>query len=191
VEFYIKVGKPFASSYPNHCFAWLFNYLSLSRISSFAWCLILILFICFFVVKMISDLCVKYHRETNNSKYLLSMDKWYFIMWYIFWLSLHWLLLLITLPLTKKCICFNSHCLPWLLWFHLILLNLFCVILNVGWDDDPICVHFVFKYKIINNALILGELSYICYNILLWLISIGIGYCWKTNLFFWVLSVPS
>jgi hypothetical protein len=84
VEFYIKVGKPFASSNPNHCFAWLFNYLSLSRISSLAWCLILILFICFFVVKMILDLCVKYHWEINNSKYLLSLDNWYFIMWYIY-----------------------------------------------------------------------------------------------------------
>jgi hypothetical protein len=29
------------------------------------------------------------------------------------------------------------------LWFHLILLNLFCVILNIGWDDDPICVHYI------------------------------------------------
>ena len=27
-------------------------------------------------------------------------------------------------------------------------------------SDDPICVHFVFKCKIINNAQILGELSY-------------------------------
>jgi hypothetical protein len=26
--------------------------------------------------------------------------------------SLHWLLLLITLFVAKKCICFNSHCLP-------------------------------------------------------------------------------
>jgi hypothetical protein len=95
------------------------------------------------------------------------------------------------LSLPKKCICFNSHCLPWLLWFHLILLNLFCVILNVGRDDDSICVHFVFKCKIINNALILGDLSYILYNILLGIISIGIGYCWKTNLFFLVLSVTS
>jgi hypothetical protein len=102
---------------------------------------------------------------------------------------LHWLLLLITLFVAKKCICFNSHCLPWLLWFHLILLNLFCVILNVGRDDDFICLHFVFKCKIINNALILGELSYIFYNILLGLISIGIGYCCKTNLFFLILSV--
>jgi hypothetical protein len=77
------------------------------------------------------------------------------------------------------------------LWFHLILLNLFCVIINVGRDDDPIYMHFIFKCKIINNALILGELSHIFYNILLGLISIGIGYCWKTNLFFLVLSVPS
>jgi hypothetical protein len=84
VEFYIKLGKPFASSYPNHCFAWLFNHLSLSRISSLAWYLILILVICFFVVKMILDLCVKYHREINNSKYLLSLDNWYFIMGYIY-----------------------------------------------------------------------------------------------------------
>jgi hypothetical protein len=118
-----KLKNPFASSYPNHCFAWLFNYLSLSRISSWAWCLILILFICFFVVNMILDLCVKYHREINNCKYLFSLENWCFIMWYIYWSSLHWLLLLITLYLAKKCICFNYHCLPWLLWFNLILLN--------------------------------------------------------------------
>jgi hypothetical protein len=142
-------------------------------------------------VKMILDLCVKYHRG-NNSKYLLSMDNWYSIMWRINYLSsLHWLLLLISLSLAKKCMCFNSRCLPWLLWFHLILLNLFCVILNEGRVDDPICVHFVFKFKIINNALISGELSYIFYNILLLVISIGISYSWKTNLFFLVLSVPS
>jgi hypothetical protein len=36
------------------------------------------------VVKMILDLYVKYHREINNSKYLLSLDNWYFIMWYIY-----------------------------------------------------------------------------------------------------------
>jgi hypothetical protein len=36
------------------------------------------------VVKMILDLCVKYHREINNSKYLLSLDNWYSIMWYIY-----------------------------------------------------------------------------------------------------------
>jgi hypothetical protein len=108
VEFYIKIGKAFASSYPNHCFAWLFNYLSLSRISSLAWCLILILVICFFAVKMILDLCVKYHREINNFKYLLSLDNWYFIMWYIVWSSFYWLFLLITLSLAKECICFKS-----------------------------------------------------------------------------------
>jgi hypothetical protein len=39
--------KLFASSYPNHCFAWLFNYLSLSIIYLFGWCLILILFYMF------------------------------------------------------------------------------------------------------------------------------------------------
>jgi hypothetical protein len=61
----------------------------------------------------------------------------------------------------------------------------------VGRCDDPTCVHFVFKCKIINNALILGELSYICYNTLFVLISFGIGFCSKTNLFFLVLSVPS
>jgi hypothetical protein len=68
----------------------------------------------------------------DNYIYLLSMDNWYSIMWHIYYLSsLHWLLLLITLSLANKCICFNSYCLPWVLWFHLILLNLFCVILNV------------------------------------------------------------
>jgi hypothetical protein len=82
---------------------------------------------------------------------------------YIYWSSLHWLLLLVALSLAKKCICFNSHCLPWLLWFHLILLNFLCYF-YVGRCDDPICVHFIFKCEIINNALILGELSYICYT---------------------------
>jgi hypothetical protein len=135
-------------------------------------------------VKMILVLCVNHHRG-NNSNYLLSMDNWYPIMQHINYLSsLHWLLHLIILSLAKKCICFNSRCLPWLLWFYLILLNLFCFILNVGRDDYPICVHFVFESKIINNALILGELSYICYNTLFVLILIGIAYCWKT-IFFW------
>ena len=32
-------------------------------------------------------------------------------------------------------------------------------------SDDPICVHFVFKCKIINNAHILGEQSYMLLNI--------------------------
>ena len=32
-------------------------------------------------------------------------------------------------------------------------------------SDDPICVQFVFKCKIINNAQILGELSYMLLNI--------------------------
>ena len=32
-------------------------------------------------------------------------------------------------------------------------------------SDDPICVHFVFKCKIINNAQILWELSYMFLNI--------------------------
>jgi len=32
-------------------------------------------------------------------------------------------------------------------------------------SDDPVCVHFVFKCKIINNAHILGELSYMLLNI--------------------------
>jgi hypothetical protein len=45
----------------------------------------------------------------------------------------------------------------------------------VGRCDDPTYVHFIFKCKIINNALILGELSYIHYNTLFVLISIGIG----------------
>jgi hypothetical protein len=62
---------------------------------------------------------------------------------------------------------------------------------HIGRCDNLICVHFVFKYKIINNALILGELSYIHYNILFVLILIGIGYCWKTNHLFLVLCVPS
>jgi hypothetical protein len=62
--------------------------------------------------------------------------------------------------------------------------NLVLCYFYVGRCDDPTCVHFLFKCKIVNNALILGELSYICYNTLCVLISIGIGFCWKTNLFF-------
>jgi hypothetical protein len=127
VECYIKVGKPFASSYPNHCFAWLFNYLSLSRISSLAWCLILIFCICFFVVKMILDLCVNYHPEITPNTFCLGQLVLYHLV-HIYWSSLHWLLLLIALSLAKKYICFNFRCPPWLLWLHLILLNLFCVI---------------------------------------------------------------
>jgi hypothetical protein len=57
--------------------------------------------------------------------------------------------------------------LPWLLWIHLFFLKLFGVLINRGSGDDSIFEHFVFKCKILNNALILGELSYICYNILL------------------------
>jgi hypothetical protein len=127
MECYTKVVKPFASSYPNHCFVWLFNYLSLSRISSLAWCLILIFSICFCVAKMILDLCVNYHREINPNT---SCS------WTIGTLSCGtYILIIFTLPIafnclisSQKCICLNSHCLPWLLLFHLILLNLFCVI---------------------------------------------------------------
>jgi hypothetical protein len=127
VAFYIKVGKPFASSYPNHWFAWLLNYLSISRIFSLAWCLILILSICFFGVKIILDLYVNYHREINPNT---SCS------WTIGTLSCGtYILISFTLAIvfnclisSQKCICFNSCCLPWLLLFHLILLNLFYVI---------------------------------------------------------------
>jgi hypothetical protein len=126
MEFYIKVGKSFASSYPNHCLAWLFNYLSLSRISSLAWYLILILFHMLLYFK--DDLGFTYKLPPgNNSKYLLSLDNWHSIIWYI--------LVIFTLAIafnclisSQKCICSNSRCLPWLLLFNLILLNLFCVI---------------------------------------------------------------
>ena len=43
----------------------------------------------------------------------------------------------------------------------LILLISSCVLLIVGTSDDPICVHFAFKIKILHNALSMGELSYI------------------------------
>jgi hypothetical protein len=119
----------------------------------------------------------------NNSKYLVSMDNWFSIIWYIY--IKHLYIGYCFLPyLSPKMYLFNSHCLLWLLWFHLILLNMLSVIFNVDRDDDPICVHFVFKCKTVNNALILGELSYIHYNTLFVLISIGIGCCWKTNIFF-------
>jgi hypothetical protein len=101
MEFYIKVGKPFASSYHYHCFAWFFNYLSLSRISSLAWCLILIIFHMLLCCEDdLRFLCKK--PPENNSKYHLSLDNWYFIMWYRYWSSLHWLLLVIALSLAQK-----------------------------------------------------------------------------------------
>jgi hypothetical protein len=43
---------------------------------------------------MILDLYVKYHQEINTSKYLLSLDNWYFIMWYIY------ILIIFTLAIT-------------------------------------------------------------------------------------------
>ena len=46
----------------------------------------------------------------------------------------------------------------------LILLISSYVLFNVGTSDDPICVHFAFKRKILHNALSMGELSYIIQN---------------------------
>src|SRR3954464_2970571 len=58
----------------------------------------------------------------------------------------------------------------------LILLISSCVLLIVGTNDDPICVHFAFKRKILHNALYMGgallyylEHSYLCFFI--WSIS--------------------
>jgi NADH:ubiquinone oxidoreductase subunit 5 (subunit L)/multisubunit Na+/H+ antiporter MnhA subunit len=143
--------------------------------------------ICFFVVMMILDLCVNYHREITQNTLCpwtigslscgIYIKHLYISYWFLPYLS-------------PKMYLFNSHCLPWLLWFHLILLNVLSVIFNVDRDYDHICVHFVFKCKTVNNALILRELSYIQYNTPFVLISIGIGCCWKTNIF-WVLCVPS
>jgi hypothetical protein len=127
VDFYIKVGKPFASSYPNHCFPWLFKYLSLSIISLFGWSLTLINFHMLICCEDDLGIMCNYHREiTPNTSCpwtigTLSCGTY-------IWSSLHWLLLLIALSLAKNRICFNSRCLPWLLWFHLILLNLFGII---------------------------------------------------------------
>jgi hypothetical protein len=53
----------------------------------------------------------------------------------------------------------------------------------IGRCDDPTCVYFVFKCKIVNNPLILGELSYICYNTLFVLISIGIDFLFEDKSF--------
>jgi hypothetical protein len=57
----------------------------------------------------------------------------------------------------------------------------------VGRCDDPICVHFVFKCKIINNALILGELSCICYNTLLCLFQLVLIIVGRQIFSFWYL----
>jgi hypothetical protein len=53
--------------------------------------------------------------------------------------------------------------------------------------DDPICVHLVSKCKIINNALILGELSYICYNTLLCLFQLVLIIVGRQIFSFWYL----
>ena len=52
-------------------------------------------------------------------------------------------------------------------------------------SDDPICVHFVFKCKIINNAQILGEQSYMLLNIscLQLVFDPNDMSLWKTNIF--------
>jgi len=57
----------------------------------------------------------------------------------------------------------------------------------IGRCDDPTCVHFVFKCKIINNALILGELSYICYNTLLCLFQLVLIIVGRQIFSFWYL----
>jgi hypothetical protein len=109
-------------------------------------------------------------------------------MWYIYILIIFTLAIgFKTLISSQELYLFVFPYLPCLLWIHLFFLKLFCVLINRGSGDDPIFEHFVFKCKILNNALILRELSYICYNILLLLFfSIGIGCCWKTDPFWYL-----
>jgi hypothetical protein len=109
---------------------------------------------------MILDLCIKYHREINPNTSCswtigtLSCGTYILIIFtlaiafncpiscqemYLFLLPLSSLTLVIPFDFVKLVLCY----------FY------------VGICDDPTCVHFVFKCKIVNNALILGELSYI------------------------------
>ena len=66
---------------------------------------------------------------------------------------------------------FDSHVSSLRLMDLICLLELSQCFIKYGQSDDPTCVHFVFKYKILNNAQILGEHSYICQNTLLMILS--------------------
>ena len=84
------------------------------------------------------------------------------------------MLIIFTLAFAFSCLiscqelfCFDSHASSLPFMDHFDLLELSQCFIRYGLSDDPTCVHFVFKCKILNNALILGELSYICQNTLL------------------------
>jgi hypothetical protein len=71
--------------------------------------------------------------------------------------------------------------------FHLIFFELVLCYFHVGRCDDPICVHFVFKCKILNNALILGSSTIFiitCSMCLFQLVLLIVG---RQNYSFWYL----
>jgi hypothetical protein len=137
------------------------------------------------VVKIILDLCTNYHQEiipNTSSPWTIGILSCGVYILIIFTLAIGFNYLISR----QELYLFVFPYLPCLLWIYLLFLKLFGVLSNRGSGDDSIFEHFVFKCKILNNALILGELSYICYNILLLLFSIGIGGCWKTNPFWYL-----
>ena len=84
------------------------------------------------------------------------------------------MLIIFTLAFAFSCLiscqelfCFDSHASSLPFMDHFDLLELSQCFIRYGQSDDPTFVHFVFKCKILNNALILGEHSYICQNTLL------------------------
>jgi hypothetical protein len=125
---------------------------------------------------MILNLYVNYHREINpnTSCYAFSFlllffswerterTEWWRSSWTIGTLSCGtYILVIFTLAIafnclisSQKCICFNSHCLSVTFVILFDFVKLVLCYFYVGRCDDPTCVHFVFKCKIVNNALI-------------------------------------
>jgi hypothetical protein len=116
---YILFWKLFTSSYSNHCFAWLFNYLELPRILILSWCLFQIFNHMPFIVKLIMVIFALYHQNLVQYTYCL----WQLVFLYVVVSMDHIHLgfcFLLTYFLPRNSFC--SHC-----------LSCFLVDLSWGW----------------------------------------------------------
>jgi hypothetical protein len=154
-----------------------------------AWFLYFTICFCFFVVKMtMLEIIAIYHREIIPNTYcpvtigiLLCGRKC--------WSSLHWRLIIIALFLAKKLFCFNSRCLPCLLWILLIFLNMFSVSTDIGRVVIPFCalLYSNAKFYIMHNSwgsypIFFRTLSLCFYHNIFWSLS---SMCWWKANFFW------
>ena len=98
---HLKVGKLFASSYSNHCCAWLINYLSLPRMSFVSMIINCYILPHAFSLWRWSWIYANYHREIfPNASCEWTIGNIYEVD--IYWSSLYWHLRLIALSLANK-----------------------------------------------------------------------------------------